>query len=173
MRKVYLCGPITGLKFDEASDWRDSSSDFVERLRVLGWDVLSPMRGKDVFRKPNDEPLDAFFDDGAPAVQQDLDDIEDSEAVIVNLLGAERVSLGSMCELGYAYAKGKPIILVYEGDSNVHHHVFPEYMATVVVESLEGALAEIVQIPGEAVPYVPPLPLRPATIEFGGVAFDG
>lgn len=159
MKRVYLCGPITGLHFDEAKDWRDSSSEFVQRLVALGWKPLSPMRNKEKFR--TSEPLSAFFDEGADAVHQDLVDIDNSQVVIVNVLGAKRVSLGSMAEMGYAYARGVPIILVSEGEENVHHHVFPQYMATIVVDNLVDALEELVTYPRDPVPYAPPLP-RPA-----------
>jgi nucleoside 2-deoxyribosyltransferase len=161
-KKVYLAGPITGLEFDEAKDWRDSSSPFVRRLRALGWTELSPMRNKEKFRVQG--KLSAFFDEGAAAVQQDLTDIEEAEAVILNVLGATHVSLGSMAEMGYAYALGRPVILVTEGEDNCHHHVFTDYMGTVQVSSLNAAIKALQnlykQVVVEKVPYAPPLPGR-------------
>lgn len=157
MRKVYLAGPITGLEYDEAKDWRD---DYARRLARYGFEGLSPMRDKDEFRVKG--KLSAFFDDGYEAVERDLCDIEESECVIVNLLGAEEISLGSMAELGYAFASEKPIILVMEGEGNPHHHVFPYYMANVLVPSLDDALRALLVLSSEThaakVPYAPRLP---------------
>lgn len=150
---VYLAGPITGLHFDEAKDWRDS---FIDRLAAYGWKGLSPMRDKEAFRIKG--KLNAFFDEGAAAVERDLQDIRESRAVILNVLGADSISLGTMAEMGYAYAEGKPIILVTDGEANPHHHVFTEYMATFVVSSLDDALRILVNMEAHVrVPYAPPV----------------
>lgn len=171
MKHVYLAGPITGLEFDEAKDWRD---DFIAELKRHGWNGLSPMRDKEEFRIKG--KLSAFFDEGAAAVDRDLRDIEKSEAVIINFRDAQAVSLGSSAEMGYAYALGRPIIVVVEGDpgewnnrpeqANPHHHVFTEYMATVIVDSLDNALKALESIHKATVinkvPYVPPLGKEPS-----------
>lgn len=170
MKHVYLAGPITGLEFDEAKDWRD---EFIEKLARRGWNGLSPMRDKEEFRIKG--KLSAFFDEGAAAVDRDLRDIEKSEAVIINFRDAAAVSLGSSAEMGYAYALGRPIIVVVEGDpgewnkrpegANPHHHVFTEYMATAIVSSLDDALRALESVHKahviEKVPYVPPLGKEP------------
>ena len=172
MKKVYLAGPITGLEFDEATDWRAEEAAFVRNLRLEGYEALSPMRDKEQYRING--PLTAFFDEGASAVQQDICDIEESVAVIMNVLGAGQVSLGCMAEMGYAFACDRPVILVTEGESNPHHHVFTDYMATVIVSNLEDALKALVsfdrQLTADRVPYAPPL--REGGVLWGGVIRD-
>lgn len=130
MRHVYLGGPITGLTYDGACAWRES---FV----VVGWRCLSPMRDKESFRMPG--PLPSTFDDDSAAVRRDLHDIRRADAVVVNLLDAAHVSIGSMCELGYARALDKYIIVVRTGRSCPHDHLFVSELASITVPSLAEA----------------------------------
>lgn len=120
---VYLAGPIAGLTFDVANGWRDVAAAALPP----GWRALSPLRGKD--HLDDGKVLSNNFDGGGQAVARDLHDIDMCDAVIVYFGGAERVSIGTVAEIGYAYAKGKPIIVVPFGD-RLHDHVFIYYMAT-------------------------------------------
>lgn len=164
MRAVYLAGPITGQTFNQATDWRSKFQWDADRL---GWQALSPMRGKDKFRMPG--PLPSTFDEGKAAVLRDLHDIRRSEAVLINLEGAARVSIGTMAEMGYAHALNKFIIVVLDPpvkrvkavipdgwckskpearfldwkdvtETNPHDHVFVREMASQIVDSLDDAL---------------------------------
>ena len=144
MSLTYLAGPITGLEYDAANDWRAEGSEFVERLRALGIKTRSPMRGKEKFKING--PLTPYFDEGEAAVVRDLEDIRESDFILVNVLGAERVSLGTMCETGYAFALGKPVILVMEKEGNPHGHVFTDFMAHRHVYDLESAIIELVAL---------------------------
>lgn len=127
---VYLAGPITGLRFDEAAEWRESF-DLPE-----GWAGLSPLRGKEHLR--SDVILASDFDGGSVAVARDLTDIEKCDVVLANFLGAESISAGTMAEIGFAYANYKPIIVVLE-EGSVHDHVFVKHMATSIVPTLDDA----------------------------------
>ena len=44
MHTVYLAGPITGLTYDGATDWRHAVAADLNSVGIKG---LSPMRGKD------------------------------------------------------------------------------------------------------------------------------
>jgi hypothetical protein len=44
---VYLAGPIAGLTFDGAADWREKA---IERLTEFGIKGLSPLRAKEYLR---------------------------------------------------------------------------------------------------------------------------
>lgn len=129
MKYVYLAGPIAGLTFDAAKEWRENFQP------PEGWEALSPMRGKDYVPGI----LTDKFDAGAAAVAQDLTDIDQCDAVIVNVTGAERVSVGTMAEMGYAFARGKPIILVGKLADSPHDHVFVDYMSSYDVRTLTTA----------------------------------
>lgn len=77
---VYLAGPITGLSYDGAVNWRD-----------------------------------------------------------MNLVGAERVSIGTMIEAGWADAFRKPVVLAIE-EGNMHHHAMLEHISGWIVSDLDQAI---------------------------------
>lgn len=152
MRFVYLAGPITGLTYDEATDWRESIIDRDDW--PSDWIALSPMRDKEQFRIPGRLP--STFDNGGDAVQQDLADIRVSSAIIMNLTSTTFASIGTMAEMGYAYAVETPMIVVLDGlgergtdgrlkrlPPNPHDHIFVHEMSTVIVSSLDEALEQL------------------------------
>ena len=147
-KTLYAAGPITGLTYKQASEWRQDGSDFVERAKALGWTVLSPMRGKSEFDL-GEKVLTPYFDEGEAAVRRDLLDVRTASVVVFNLLGYPSISLGSMAEMGVAHTLGKRIIVVMDGD-NPHHHVFTEFMADEIVPDLESVL---ISLAAHAVPY--------------------
>lgn len=141
MSKVYLSGPITGLTYGEARfSWREVVA---EELGKDGIEVLSPMRHEGHLAEMQD-PIcpdnlpNHFFSHSKMLVMKDFLDIDVSDIVLVNLLGAKVVSQGTIIEMGYAYAKQKPIIVVREANGNVHNSPFVGEMG-IVVESLEQA----------------------------------
>jgi len=149
MSKIYLSGPITGLTYAAARhEWRVGFSIALERLaRQNAQDApmcLSPMRGKDALR---DEagPIGAFqsveraITDPKGILARDTHDVRSADAVVVNVLGAERVSIGTVAEIGMAHALCKPIILVMEKQGNVHHHPFVTEPAGYWIDNLEEA----------------------------------
>lgn len=144
---VYLAGPITGLTYEQAQDWRL----WFRRTCPAPWACLDPLRG---FEHLNDgTQLPDTFQGEFDAVARDLTDISSCDVVVVNLAGAERISIGTMCELGYARAKGKFIVTVLDGDSyyfggsvrNPHDHLFVRQMSDVVVAQLPEAIDAILE----------------------------
>lgn len=134
---VYLGGPITGRTWEEAAAWRASAAH--ELFRV-GWKYLDPMRGEaEQFGFAEKDVLPSTFAGDREAAMRDVFDIERSSVILVNLEGSTRVSIGTMCELGYAYARGKFIITVLPtGDT--HDHLFVKAMSSAVVGSLTEAI---------------------------------
>lgn len=97
---------MTGHTYDQANDWRKRVT---ERLEVLRIETLSPMRGES-YLKPGVMP-DVQHAPGIPA--RDRNDIATCDAVLMNLLEmGDRVSIGTMIELGWADMLRKPVILV-------------------------------------------------------------
>lgn len=155
--KVYLGGPITGLTYEQCTEWRDTLTNV---LSDEGFEVRSPMREKEHLIEPFEgEPLPSRFDEEEDAVTRDLKDITECDIILVNLIGATRVSIGTMCELGYAKALNKHIVVVIEEESqtersegtevtdsdNPHDHLFVYQLASTVVGSIEEALQECEQ----------------------------
>jgi nucleoside 2-deoxyribosyltransferase len=141
---IYLAGPMTGLTFEQAHNWRAPWSDFVKMIEIDGYVPLSPTRDESFASKdaiPEGETVfTPTFDNGDIHVQRDLQDINQSAVILMNMIGAQKVSIGSIAEMGYAYSLGKPIVLVMEPEDNPHEHVFTTEMANYRTESLRAAV---------------------------------
>jgi nucleoside 2-deoxyribosyltransferase len=136
-RLIYLSGPITGITFGEASDWRDYT--FRRFLELSGGKIktLSPMRGKRYL--DNNKPIDKFNDHRKQVLSskrmiytRDRQDTFRADAVLVNLIGATKVSIGTVIEIAWADANNVPIIVAME-ESNIHRHPILDECCGVIV----------------------------------------
>jgi nucleoside 2-deoxyribosyltransferase len=118
---IYMAGPIKGLSYDAATDWRVWLTN---HLRDYNVECLDPLRGKDELRgetsidrveydSPMSCPKGIYVRDRFDALRCDL--------LLVNLRDAKKPSIGSAMEIAWADACHKPIILVME-PGNVHEH---------------------------------------------------
>lgn len=144
MKKVYLAGPISGLTYDSAQDWRDEFSAMVDRSKI---ECFSPLRGKQYLR--NRGPLEGSYSESPLSTDmgittRDRFDCMGADLVVFNLLGAERISVGTMIELGWADAARRPAILIME-DGNPHDHPMVRMTTQFRVANLQDA-AKLVNI---------------------------
>lgn len=151
MSKVYLSGPITGLTYKEARfGWRQQ---FADQL-APGITVLSPMRHEghlaEIKGKLAKEYPEHLFSHPKMIVSKDLLDIDMSDIVVANFLGAKKPSIGTVSEMGYAYAKGKTIITIMEKGS-IHDHPFVTELSSAVVNNMDDALAIVNSLLSEGV----------------------
>lgn len=152
MKKVYLAGPITGLSYDEARmSWRSEIVDYLSGYI----EACSPMRHKDYLKTETD--LQAANYNVGPLstnkgiVSRDRDDVMNCDLMIVNLLGAKRVSIGTMVEYGWADAYRKPVVTIMEADgSNLHHHGFILELSGFITDNIKEAahIANSILVPG-------------------------
>lgn len=140
---VYLSGPITGLDFKGCTDWREYAR---MRLDDLGIEGLSPMRGKEfladcgTIEDGTQEVLTNFMSQDAAIVTRDRWDTTRADFMLVNLLDAKRVSIGTVIELGWADAARIPVILIMEPKGNIHEHAFVRQLSGYRVETVDDAL---------------------------------
>ncbi len=139
-KKIYLAGPISGLTYEGAQDWR---TDFTERIdqRI---ECFSPLRGKDYLKMRG--PLEGSYaefplstDRGITA--RDRNDCMGADLVIFNMLGAKRVSIGTMVEFGWADAARVPSVLIMEKEGNLHEYPMVREIASFRVDNVEDAIA--------------------------------
>lgn len=121
MAKVYLCGSITNKSYQEAVFWRHTITDYLE---FMGHSALCPMRGKEHIRHLEIIPQALPDVEGCDVDQifsRDIQDIDEADMLFAYLPDLEvQPSIGSLVEMGYAYAKGKPII-AYVPESKIKH----------------------------------------------------
>lgn len=146
-RTVYLAGPISGLTFDDAADWRVYAQSVLARAGIAG---LSPLRGKEYLRTQGVIKGDAdwYGDMGVFATQRgimtrDRFDATRCDVLLVNFLGATRVSIGTVMEIAWADALRTPIVCVIEPTGNPHEHVMLNESIGFRVSTLDAGLAVV------------------------------
>jgi len=116
---IYLAGPITGLDWKAATEWR---KNLIEKFKDastgrINYIALSPLRGKEYLESETDIK-DSYqghrMSTPKAITERDLNDVRRSDLVIVNFIGAKKVSIGTVLEIGAAKALNVPIILVIE-----------------------------------------------------------
>lgn len=140
---VYLAGPITGLNYKGAVDWRNEAIKQLARSSITG---LSPMRHKEYLQ--SEECIAHSYESSTLSCAKGITvrdrwDCERCDILLVNLLGAEKVSIGTMLEIGWASANRKPIVLVIEQNGNVHDHPMIRETAGFIVDNLDAAIVTI------------------------------
>lgn len=133
---IYLAGPIGGLTWDEASKWRDSVTTLLSPMECRS--PLRPLNGVDLrdscfvtdsARLSNESvdtskkllPFGKLFD-------RDYADCHECDGVFVNFIGAKKQSVGTICEIAWAFRRGVPLVVVIDKD-NINHNPFlnPQY----------------------------------------------
>ena len=139
---VYLAGPISGLSFDGAQDWRTyASRKFPKEIRGI-----SPLRCKESLRDKGiitnsypDSPLTT--DRGITA--RDRQDCTRADALLVNLLGAKFASPGTSIEFGWADAHRIPTVVVMEPSGNPYEHPMIRELTGFRVSTLDEGIEVI------------------------------
>ena len=86
---------------------------------------MSPMRHKDYLLQ--ETAMGDTYEDQVMSSQRgifgrDFWDSNRCDALFVNLLGAERVSIGTVLEIAWAWSARNPVVLVMEDEGNPHEH---------------------------------------------------
>lgn len=117
---IYLSGPIEGLDYEGATDWRA----YVAGRLDLDLTAVSPMRGKEVFRglgsitsklcEEMRNGSDILNIDPRSITCRDYFDVQRADAIFLNMTQAKpsSPSVGSSIEIGWAHANRVPIIMV-------------------------------------------------------------
>ncbi len=146
MANVYLAGPINGLTYEEATEWRDTASTWLSRAGIR---AVSPMRGKGWFK--TERLIEAkqyrehpFFTDKG-IVARDRFDVSQADILLVNFIGAPKVSVGTAVEIGWANAWDIPIVVAMD-DNSPYDHPFVRELAGFIVPTLSEALDIVCRI---------------------------
>ena len=139
---LYLAGPVTGTSFGHSSSWRDS---VIDRLppNITG---LSPLRIETYLKQ--ETVLSDSYPEYALSTEKAINrraifEVERCDAILVNFLGAKKVSIGTVMEM--AWGKDKPIFIAMEPD-NIHRHAMINDTAMCIVPTLEEALDMAIKV---------------------------
>ncbi len=146
-RSCYLAGPITGLTYNNARyGWRSSFSTMLGKI-APHIECYSPMRQKEFLsslqgmqcRGADLDSLEHAISRPLGILGRDRNDVRERDVIVACFLGAEKASIGTVWEIGYACALQKPIVVIMEEKNNPHDHVFITHTAHYVVPTLEEA----------------------------------
>lgn len=137
--KVYLAGPITGQSYGSATDWRAHAKSYLATYDIQ---TISPLRHKPYL---SEEQLIKDSYENYPlssrkgTTTRDRFDAMRADVLLANVLGAEKVSIGTVMEIAWADSKRIPIILVMD-DKNIHDHGMLRECAGFIVGTLPDGL---------------------------------
>ena len=135
---IYLAGPISGCSYDGCTSWREAFKSLVPE----SVQCLSPMRGKDYLEQ--EQVIDGSYPGHVLScsrgiMTRDFFDCTRADVVVVNLLDSARVSIGTVMEIAWAYAKHTPTIVIMEPTGNLHEHPMIAEAIGFRVETMEQA----------------------------------
>jgi nucleoside 2-deoxyribosyltransferase len=148
---VYLAGPITGCSFNGCTDWRNS---VIEQLAIYNIRGLSPMRAKGYLSQ--EKKITGSYEDKVMScargiITRDRFDTMRCDVLLVNFLGAQKVSIGTVMEIAWADAHRTPIICAIENPvtseaDNIHDHPMIREAVGFRVSSLQDAVECAIKI---------------------------
>lgn len=145
--KVYLAGPITGCAYGECTNWRDGVKQHLEDVSNGRIEGYSPLRSKEYLK--DEKTIKDFYPDTFSVMStqrgiytRDRYDCKTSDLVLVNMLGAKIVSIGTVMEVAWADAWDIPIVYVTEPvpEDNIHNHSMMREACPFTVHTLEEAV---------------------------------
>lgn len=115
---VYMAGPISGLTLGECTDWRIKAKAELANAQI---NAVSPLRGKDFLAEFGKlSGTAAEYGHVSPLASprgimtRDRFDATRCDVLLVNLLGAERVSIGTCLEIAWADLQRIPVVCAIE-----------------------------------------------------------
>jgi hypothetical protein len=169
---VYTAGPIAGTTYGESTDWREYVR---ERLAELDPKIraASPMRGKEYLASIQAMPSSNFhlanlgtkhpMSTPQAILARDRMDVMRADLLLVNFLGATKVSIGTCCEVAWADLLRTPVMLLMEDEGNVHDHPFITGNAGWRLNNIEQAIELIPMI------LIPDFARRDASVDASSV----
>lgn len=140
---VYLAGNIGGLSYDNCTEWRDWAKNKLAEYGIVG---LSPMRAKEMLEgnAAIDEARDRTYEHPVLTPKgittRDRWDTTRCDLVIMNLLNEEKISAGTLIEMGWADLSRVPIILVCQEDGYYDKHPMITDICGYKVRSLKESI---------------------------------
>lgn len=135
---VYLAGPMANLDRETILGWRRTVTEAL-RPEIC----ISPTRGFESLMALDGRMgvghEDHILRRSHPLTLRDLWDVMRCDLVFVDFTGATRVSIGTVIEIGVAWACHKPVIVVMD-PGGIHDHPMIREIAMYVVPTLSEAI---------------------------------
>jgi nucleoside 2-deoxyribosyltransferase len=135
---------LTGVSYSDALNWRK----YVESKLPADVIAFSALRGKGHVtneRVLKDEYPEHLLSTPQGTITRDRYDVSRCDALFVNLLNSDEVSIGTIMEMAWADAWRIPIILAMEA-RNIHDHAFVRQVAGFITADLDEAIQTAVDV---------------------------
>jgi hypothetical protein len=125
MPTIYLSGPIAGTSFDDCTNWRNYVAKELNEFRCL-----DPTRGKSYLKgagpisdeiTKNTKGFKEYLASDQAIMTRDSWDSFTCDAMFVNFLYTNKVSIGTCMEVAWGFQRRIPIIICIN-DDNLHNH---------------------------------------------------
>ncbi len=133
-KQIYLAGPL----FSQAE--RDFNIILRDRLVEKGFDVFLPQEDG------NDTLSNRMEDRQRITFENDVRGIDESDLVLAVLDGGSDVDSGTAWEMGYAYAKGKPVLGLKTDFRTLGNEGIVNLMMGISLDSLERDVEGILKV---------------------------
>ena len=142
--KIYLAGFIHGAKIEQCIAWRKRIREHYDNWKgkeryPVCW--LDPLNGKDLASITKDGlhsscPPQAI-------VHRDYSSVMQADLIVANMdmFGENRVPIGTISELAWAWDHRKPIILI-ANEKQFIEHPFLKYFASWIVKDVDELLSK-------------------------------
>jgi len=147
---VYLAGPITGCTYRGCTGWREYAQRCLDSETTK---CKSPMRTKN-FWAPDEivdnSGLSSPMASARGILCRDHNDCVNASVLLVNFKEAEKISIGTVMEIAWAYERRIPIVVVLPvAVLNIHQHDMLDEAIDYAVADLDVAIAIARTIIGE------------------------
>lgn len=140
---LYLAGPITNQPWESVVEWRN----YVTKQCHPDIDCFSPLRGKIYLAGETsikDQYNEHIMSTQRAILARDHYDATRRDLLFVNLLEAERVSIGTVMEIAWAHEARIPIVLCMKdtvnGKKNPHDHAMVREACPFIVSSVDDGI---------------------------------
>lgn len=140
---IYMAGPISGLSFEECYEWRQ----VCQKALQPHIQAINPLRAKSYLwdsKKIEDCYQESLLSTQRGITSRDHFDCKRADMLLVNVMGAKTVSIGTCMEVAWAKAYNKPVVLIMEDEGNLHDHCMIRECCDFRVNNLTDAI-EIVK----------------------------
>lgn len=139
---VYLAGPITGLAYGTTTNWRLVAQNYLGEVSLGKVAGVSPMRQKEYLSKEQEikDSYETILSNPTGILTRDRWDATHCTLILINVLQAKKVSIGTVMEAAWADSERIPIVLIMEDAGNPHDHAMLRGVAGFVTPSLQQGL---------------------------------
>jgi nucleoside 2-deoxyribosyltransferase len=142
--KIYLAHPISFSSFDFVMDYFNRAKQALEPM----YDVYYPMIAKGYFKDEKGFKASGYkhvVSCDHAIIERDYWMVSMSDVVFVDLSESEKVSIGCMMELAWAYQLRKHTIVVFP-IGNIHAHSFVREAADILFDNYDGAIEYLIKL---------------------------